>query len=165
MSITRFCVLLMITVAALSIEGLGQEDSGTKKAGFRVIRSPVQRAYNPEFRGKPEQEIESVEHQLSDALRMKDWPLLDKLLSADVLLAGVVAEKPVFIALLKQFDTKYASIEKSEMRIRIHGDVAVVTGIQRADIDIENGSRMSQTIFLNTWKRIDGLWRCVAMSS
>jgi ketosteroid isomerase-like protein len=42
------------------------------------------------------------------------------------------------------------------------GDTAIATGIQKADIDIENGSRFSQTIFLDTWKKIDSKWQCVA---
>ena len=163
MSRTRFCILLTIAVASLSVIATAQE--ATEKKKFQVIRNPVQRVFNPDFRGKPEQEIELLEHQLSDAVRMKDWSLIDKLLSDNVLVAGVIAEKASYLALLKQVDTKYVSIEKSEMRIRVYGDVAVVSGIQRADIDIENGARMSQTIFLNTWKKIDGMWRCIAMAA
>jgi len=129
---------------------------------LRITRNPVVRVFNPEFKGKPEEEIESLEHQLSDAIRTKDASLFQKLLSDNVIVAGVIADKNQFIALLKTVNTTYVSVERSEMRIKMFGDTAIATGIQKADIDIENGSRFSQTIFLDTWKKIDSKWQCVA---
>jgi len=131
---------------------------------MKVVRQPVIREFNAAFKGKPEQEIESYEHQLADAVRLKDGVKLEALLADGVLIAGLIADKKQFIAYLKAVDTKYYSVEKSEMRIQMYGDTAVATGIQKADIDIEGGSRFSQTIFINTWKRIDGVWRCIAFA-
>ncbi len=131
----------------------------------KVVRNPVERVFNPDFMGKPEAEIERLEHSLSDAVRSKDSEALDNLLSETVLIAGLIGTKSQFISLLKAQDTKYYAIEKSEMRIKLYGDTAVTTGIQKADIDIENGSKMSQTIFINTWKLIDGKWHCIAFAN
>jgi hypothetical protein len=132
---------------------------------IKIIRQPVIREFNPAFKGKPEQEIESLEHQLADAIRLRDTVKLEALLADTVLVAGMIANKKQFIAYLKALDTKYYSIEKSDIRIQMYGDSAVATGIQKADIDTENGNRFSQTIFMNTWKRIDGNWRCIAFAN
>ncbi|GEM_PF-5134425 len=160
MRVIRF-VFISITVATTVA---GHAFSQETKA-IKVIRQPVVREFNVAFRGKPEQEIESLEHQLADAVRLKDAVKLDALLADGILVAGLIADKKLFIAYLKAVETKYYSIEKSEMRIQMYGDSAVATGIQKADIDIESGSRFSQTIFMNTWKRIDGVWRCIAFSN
>ena len=155
----RFVAIAMVLAISFIGSALAQETKAIK-----AVRQPVVRRFNPAFKGKPEQEIESVEHQLADAVRLKDAVKLDTLLSDTVLVSGLIGNKKEFIGYLKAVDTKYYSIEKSEMRIQMYGNVAVVTGIQKADIDIEGGSRFSQTIFTNTWKRIDGNWRCIAFA-
>ena len=136
-----------------------------QRKNVKIIRAPVERVFNPAFKGKMEAEIELFEHQLSDAIRTKNEAALSQLLSDTVLIAGLIGTKTQYIALLKTLDTKYHSFEKSEMRIQIYGDTAVATGTQKSDIDIENGSRMSQGIFFDTWKRIDGRWQCIALAN
>ena len=136
-----------------------------KTKAIQIIRKPVVRVFDPSFKGKPEEEIEQLEHELSDAVRNKDGIELGKLLSDSVLIAGLIGNKDQYIALLKAADKKYYSLEKSEMRIQLYGDVAITTGIQKADIDIENGSRLEQTVFLNTWKKIGGQWQCIAVAN
>ena len=159
MRILKFVLILTALVIPFTSHAFSQEVKTMK-----IVRQPVVREFNVAFKGKPEQEIEALEHQLSDAVRLKDSVKLETLLGDGVLVAGLLADKKQFIAYLKAVDTKYYSVEKSEMRIQIYGDTAVATGIQKADIDIEGGSRFSQTIFINTWKRIDGVWRCIAFA-
>ncbi len=160
MRLLRFFVVIVTIIIPLTGYTFSQEPKT-----IRVVRQPVVREFNPTFKGKPEQKIESLEHQLADAIRLKDAVKLDVLLSDTVLVAGLVADKKQFIAFLKATDTKYFSVEKGEMRIQIYGDTAIATGIQKADIDIEGGSRFSQTIFMNTWKLMDGNWRCIAFAN
>ncbi len=160
MQLLRFGVIAMALAITFAGNALSQEIKAMK-----VVRQPVVREFSPAFKGKPEQEIESLEHQLADAVRLKDADKLGGLLSDTILVAGLIADKKQFIAFLKVVDTKYYSIEKSEMRIQMYGDSAIATGIQKVDIDIGSGSRLSQTIFMNTWKRIDGKWRCIAFAN
>jgi ketosteroid isomerase-like protein len=156
----RFVVIAMALVSASAGSALSQEGKTIK-----IVRQSVIREFNPAFKGKGEQEIEALEHQLADALRLKDASKLEVLLSDTVLVAGLIADKKQFIAYLKTTDTNYYSIEKGEMRVQMYGDAAVATGIQKANIDIEGGSRFSQTVFMNTWKRVDGTWRCIAFAN
>ena len=160
----RVSVVLILAFLTLALSGhvLAQE---SKTKAVRVIRAPTERVFNPAFKGKPEAEIELVEHQLSDAIRTKDEVALGRLLAETVLIAGLIGTRDQYVALLKTLDTKYYSIEKSEMRIQMYGDSAVATGTLKSDIDIENGSKMSQGFFFNTWKRIDGRWQCVALAN
>lgn len=159
MQILKFIFILATIVIACASLTFSQEVKTVK-----IVRQPVMREFNAAFKGKPEQEIESLEHQLADAVRLTDGVKLEALLADGVLIAGLIADKKQFIAFLKAVDTKYFSIEKSEMRIQMNGDTAVATGIQKTDIDIDNGSRFSQSVFINTWKHIDGVWRCIAFA-
>ena len=153
-----------VFVVAIAISFIGSAFSQESKA-IKIERQPVIRELNPAFKGRPEQEIESLEHQLADAIRLKDSVKLEALLSDAVLIAGMIADKKQFISFLKVVAPKYYSVEKSGVRIQMHGDSAVATGTQKADIEIEGGSRFSQTIFMNTWKRIDGNWRCIGLAN
>ena len=155
--------LLLIILGLTACESMVAQDAKPKT--MRVIRMPVERIFNPAFKGKAESEIELIEHQLSDALRTTDAAALDKLLSDTVLIAGLIATKDQLIALLKKANTKYNSLEKSEMRIQLYGNTAVAAGTLKSDIDIENGSRMSQSTFFNTWKLITGRWQCIALAN
>lgn len=164
----QYKILIVISAVTALFTGsvYSQKPLETKASKtVEIIRKPVVREFSPAFKNKPEAEIELAEHSLSDAFRTKDAVLLDQLLADTVLVSGLIASKADFITLLTSVQTNYFSIEKSEMRITVYDDVAISTGIQKADIDLENGSRMSQTIFLNTWKKIDGRWQCIAMAN
>jgi ketosteroid isomerase-like protein len=164
----QYKILPVISIVTVLFTGsvYSQKPLETKASKtVEITRKPVVREFNPAFKNKPEAEIELAEHSLSDAFRTKDAVLLDQLLADTVLVSGLIASKTDFITLLTSVQTNYFSIEKSEMRITVYDDVAISTGIQKADIDLENGSRMSQTIFLNTWKKIDGRWQCIAMAN
>jgi ketosteroid isomerase-like protein len=136
-----------------------------KTKAMVVVRTPTERVFNSAFKGKVEAEIELVEHQLSDALRVRDVTALENLLSETVLTSALIGNKAQLIALLKMDATKYFSFEKSDMRIQLYGDTAVATGTLKVDIEIENGSRFSQGTFFNTWKKIDGRWQCIALTN
>ncbi len=155
-SLRLFFLLILITVFFTNIASA----QGVKT--MQIVRQPVVREFNPAFKGKPEQDIELLEHQLADALRLKDAAKLDLILADGVTIAGLIGDKKQFIALWSAVKTKYVTIEKSEMKIQMFGDTAVVSGTHKADIDVEGGSSFSQTSFMNTWKRIDGVWRCIA---
>lgn len=150
----------MIVCGVLCIAAVAQKPEAKKVIANQL---PRERVYNPEFRGKPEEQIELLEHRLSDAIRTKDAEVLNELLADKVLIFGMRGTKQQYAILLRQLDTKFTSIEKSEMRIQIDGDTAVATGVINVDISLENGGTSSQASFLNVWKRIDGAWRCIAL--
>jgi uncharacterized protein (TIGR02246 family) len=131
-----------------------------------TIQKPV-RVFNPEFKGKPEQEIEALEHRLSDAWLQQNTAVLNELHSDDVLIKEVIGNKAQYIALLTAPHLKdtITSIEKVDLRIRIHGDTAIVAGQQMMNIKTRDGASTSTAPFLNVWrKEKDGKWRCIASS-
>ncbi len=140
-------------------------DAQTKTVTFSGPK--VARQFNPEFKGKPEEEIEALEHKLSDAWLSADVAILSELHSDDVLVKEIVGNKAQFIDLLTtpHFRQKLISIEKSEMRIRIYGDTAVVAGRQVMNLRNPDGFSTTTAPFMNVWKRMkDGKWRCVAVA-
>jgi ketosteroid isomerase-like protein len=137
----------------------------TKQMEIQLLK-PV-RVFNPDFRGKPEGQIESLEHKLSDAWVAGDAPTLNDLHADDVLIKDVIGDKTQYIALLTgpAMKNKFISIEKSEMRIRIHGDIAVVTGREDTQMKTPDGASTSTSPFMDVWKKMkDGKWRCIAVA-
>lgn len=153
-------VLAIFIFCLCSVFGLGQTKTMT------VTMLPVARTSNPAFQGKPEQRFETLEHQLSDAERLGDASTVNELLSDRLMILGVNWTRDQWIQLLVSGKGTLVNVEKSDMRIQIFGDTAIVTGTKKVDIKTSNGSRFSQFGFMNTWmKTTSGKWHCIAMAA
>src|SRR5205085_5832539 len=87
MKTSKLVVLVLVILGTFVLCSSAQE---VKKAVAVVIRDPVVREFNPAFKGKPEAEIETLEHQLADALRLKDASKLNALFAESVIIEGVL---------------------------------------------------------------------------
>ena len=151
-------ILILLLVGSAFVTANAQ---ATKE--FKDITPPRQRVFNPESKGKPEEEIEELEHRLSDAWLKRDVASLNEIHSTDVLVNGLTGSKEAYIGFVLQSMGDYTAIEKSKMQIRFHGDTAVVTGQLVVDSKIPNGSNTSFKIFMNVWKKqSDGKWKVIA---
>lgn len=120
----------------------------------------ISQAKNP-----AEKELEDLEFKLSDALVIKDAASLEKLIAEDFTIAGSTITKKSYIDLAKSQHLNFSAIEKSEMRIKIYGETAVISGRTKADRKIENGVSSSIFNFMDVWvKSKNSEWQCVAMS-
>lgn len=164
----KYTSLIIIAIALLVLSNVAAVRAQTKKT-VTVTTPPRVRVFDPALKGKPEAEIESLEHKLSDALLAGDTTLLEEMYSDDLLAAGLLGNKTQYIAYMKQAmkqETKtVTAFEKSEMRIRIHGNTAVVTGQLTMDSRTPNGAGTWVGQFMNVWsKGADGRWQCIATS-
>ena len=133
---------------------------------FTITFPPRERVLNPAFQGKPEQKFEALEHQLSDAERLGDSITLNRLLSDRLVMLGTGWTKDQWVQMLTNGKGTFVNLEKSDMRIRIFGDSAIVTGIQKVDSKRADGGTTYQFGFMNTWIRLtDNEWQCVAMAA
>src|ERR1051325_6447179 len=81
--------------------------------------------------GGDEQAVRQAERDRFAAMVKADVPALDKMLGADLTYThgdGRVIDKAAFLSDFKTGAFKYVSIEPGDMKVRIYGETAVVTG-------------------------------------
>ncbi len=113
---------------------------------------------------KAEQEVRQVENERVQALYRGDAKEIDRLYADDYIMtlgSGTVIGKPDELAIYTTGSRKTQSWEPEDVKIRVYGDGAVVTG--RASVkDILRGqSRDFQFRFTNVWVKQHGRWQIV----
>jgi hypothetical protein len=112
-----------------------------------------------------EQELLKLEDGWANAEVKADVAFLDKILADDWELTGadgVVLPKAQYLASLKSGDNKVSSEVDADMKARVYGDAAVVTGIvtvKETDKGKDVSGRYRGT---DTWIKKAGRWQCVA---
>jgi uncharacterized protein (TIGR02246 family) len=115
-----------------------------------------------------ETEWSSLEDRRCAALIQGDVARLAELLSDDLLWTHSSARqdtKSSFLAALGEGSTRYLEIERSEEKIRVRGDVAVVTGVADMRAIVKDEEKVLRNRYLNVWTREDGRWRMLAWQS
>ena len=131
----------------------------------KVVVSSEKKVRVSQAKNPAEKELEDLEYKLSDALVSKDETVLKELIFDDFSIAGSSITKKSYIEIVKAPQLNFNSVEKSEMRIRIYGETAVVSGRNNTIRKIENGESSSVFNFMDVWvKSKNGNWQCVAMS-
>lgn len=80
--------------------------------------------------GKVEQEILKLEQQWEDALIKADVAVLEKLYADGIIYTHTNAatdDKASYIAKIKSGASKYQSIKRDDIKVRVFGDTAIVT--------------------------------------
>jgi hypothetical protein len=154
----KLIIIAFIILANLTIT------SAQEKKAVVVITSPkkprVSQAKTP-----IEKELEDLEYKLSDALVSKNETLINELISDDFTIAGSTITKKSYIDIVRVPQLIFNSVEKSEMKFKIYGETAVITGRTNVSRKIENGESSSVFSFMDVWvKSKNGVWQCVAMS-
>jgi ketosteroid isomerase-like protein len=78
-----------------------------------------------------EQELINLENEWADALVKHDWVFIDRILADDYVTTdpeGNVSTKAQEIAFLKSRESALTPCVHHEMKVRVYGDAAVVTG-------------------------------------
>jgi Domain of unknown function (DUF4440) len=134
-----------------------------KKVAVTVTRPKqprISQAKNP-----AEKKLEDLEYKLSDALVSKDETIIKELIADDFTIAGSTITKKTYIDIVKMPQLNFSSVEKSEMRIKLYGETAVISGRNNTSRKIENGESSNVFNFMDVWvKSKNGDWQCVAMS-
>lgn len=111
------------------------------------------------------QALMKLENDWAKAGLAGDSAALAKMLSSDYVYTSSDAEMATRADLLngmKAGKTKYETFTVSDMKVRVYGDAAVVTG-KGTTKGMENGKPLDETVrFTDTWVKRDGGWVCVA---
>ena len=112
-----------------------------------------------------EQALIKLENGWADALVRRDVAFLDQILADDFMTtssAGIVSTKAQIVASLKSGEYKFLSAVLDEIKVRIYGDVAIVTGRNTVKSMREGKDISGQERWTDTWIKRDGRWKCVA---
>jgi len=127
----------------------------------------VEKQYAFKKRMSPGQELIKLENGWNDATVKHDWAFFDQILADDYIgtdFDGNVGTKPQFLQSLKSGESVMTSSITDDMKVRIYGDAAVVTGRTTTVNEQYKGKDISgQYRWTDMWvKDYLGRWRCVA---
>ncbi len=108
-----------------------------------------------------EQAILKLEQQWVDALVKADTAVLEKLYTDDLIYthsSGTVDSKASYIDSLKTGKSKYESIERDDVKVRLYGDTAIVTC--RSVIKVNKNTINAR--YIHVYVKQKGVWRMAA---
>jgi ketosteroid isomerase-like protein len=112
-----------------------------------------------------EQELIMLEQQWGDALVKADLVFLDHILGEDYMFTsplGEVLTKAQMLAELKSGEDVVSSVVNHDMKVRVYGNTAVVTGHSTYKEAVKGNDISGEYRWTDTWIRKDGRWQCVA---
>lgn len=109
-----------------------------------------------------EKEIRQLEGDIFAAIQRKDTKKLEGILADDFVyrnpLEGEVA-RAAFLAGLKAIPVEISAIWSEDMKVNVYGDVAVMTGTQKArTLEATGKEVLSATAFTDIFVRRNGRW-------
>ncbi len=113
----------------------------------------------------PEQEVRQVERELTEALGRGDLRAVERIYADDYTLTGADGEfrdKPQRLAALKLSDPKAASRNRDDIKVRVYGDTAVVTGRTLFKELVKGVERTEGRRFTHVFVKRQGQWQMVA---
>jgi ketosteroid isomerase-like protein len=113
-----------------------------------------------------EKEVAGLSVQYTGALVRADTALLDGILADDWMVidpAGNVTTKADAIKSVREGQTRFLSMDKSQAKVRCYGEAAVVTGLLHARLTIGGQGFDNPVRFTEVYVRRAGRWRCVSI--
>jgi len=109
--------------------------------------------------------IVALEKLWNQAYKSADTKALDSILDDSIVLInddGSIQSKKEFLASVKATNAQEQQVAPEFLKVEVHGEVAVATGILRVK-GVENGKSYSRRErFVDTWLRKGDGWVCIA---
>lgn len=116
-----------------------------------------------------EQEIRKLEAASREATLKNDAAALNQLLADSWMntnAGGTVTTKSQLMEILKTNPFKFISIENDDVKVRIYGDAAVVTGRSKSTrVGRDNALVTGEVRFTRVYAKPEGRWQVVAAQS
>jgi ketosteroid isomerase-like protein len=113
-------------------------------------------------------ELLRLEARRCDAMVAADIDELASLLAESLIWTHASARQDTgasFLAGIRAGTTRYLEMKRSDERVRVHGDVAVVTGLVHMRANIKGEEKQLSNGYTNVWVKANGSWRMVAWQS
>jgi len=115
-----------------------------------------------------EKEILALDDQRYKAMIGNDLATLDKLLHPDLVYthsSAMVDTKASYLEALRSGKTRYQSAERSEQKVRLYGDTALLTGRAQMQVEIDAQPKSIKLRFLVVWTKTPQGWKFVGWQS
>ena len=141
-------------------------EAGYSAEGARFFLSLAKEWRDSTQTESAEQQLIRLENNWNDAIVKHDWAFFDQILAEDYISTnfdGSVGTKAGFLEFLKSGESVMASSIVDDMKVRIYGDAAVVTGRFTTVRELYQGKNLSGRYrFTDTWGKRAGQWQGVA---
>jgi ketosteroid isomerase-like protein len=145
----RTAIAVSVVVLALAVAVQAQTPAQTKSGGV-------------------EQELIKLENEWADAWVKRDVAFFDRIIADDYTWTspwGEVWTKAQDLALVKSGKDVIKSWVLADIKVRVYGDTAVVTGRNTVKETYKSEDVSGQNRWTHTWVKRAGRWQCVAAHS
>src|SRR5262249_35207976 len=112
-----------------------------------------------------EQQIIAAERKLFEALKNQDANAIGKLLADDFQFRNAGDEpmdKTAFLKAATSVEGTILSVDSDNMRVQIYGDLAVLSGSQKAVVRLKDGKQVGgEGVFTDIFRKRNGQWLLV----
>jgi ketosteroid isomerase-like protein len=115
-----------------------------------------------------EQDILALEERRCAAMSKNDIAALEGMFHDDLIYthsSAVVDTRASYLEALKSGHTRYHSVQRSEEKVRVCGDTALVTGRAIIDVTVKGEKKHLDTRFLDVWTKTPQGWKFIAWQS
>lgn len=115
-----------------------------------------------------EQAIRQLENERVPALLRGDTAFIERVYADDYVVTGangVVRTRAAVVADMKSGAQMFESMTNDDVKVRVYGDTAIVTGRTKQKGQYKGQASLSPTMFTRVYVRRDGRWQLVANSS
>ena len=112
--------------------------------------------------GRTVESILRLERETMDAIRAKDSKALERILTADFVYRtpGAELSRAEFLQNIASLPGRILSVEGTELRVNIYGEAAVLTGVQRSRLKLDDGAEHESAVaFTDIFVKQGGRWR------
>ena len=111
-----------------------------------------------------EARLKQSEQRIFQAIQARDIPALEAELAEDFVLyshGNPEQDRASFLAAIREMPFQILEIRGEEVRVRVLGDVALVSGIQRARVAMPDSGAVvnAATAFVDAFARTEAGWR------
>ena len=138
-------------ITAQNFHGHDAKEPGVNKAGMNSARAV-------------EDEVRRVEFEWGEAFERKDLATLDRLMADEYILTdplGNVRSKAESLAAIESNQINFESTESDDVKVRINGDTAVVTGRSTFRGRYKGWSMAGRYQYTDVLVRRRGAWKAV----
>lgn len=113
-------------------------------------------------------EIEQLEDRRFAAMVAEDFKALEAMVHDELVYthsSALVDTKASWLESMRSRKTRYREVKCKNRKVRVYGDVALVTGRAEIEAEVEGKPKSLRLLFLNVWTRTPQGWKFVAWQS
>lgn len=115
-----------------------------------------------------EQDVLALEEKRCAALAANDIATLEGMLHDDLIYthsSAKVETRAMYLDALKSGATRYHGVKRSEEKVRVCGDAALVTGHAAIDVTVQGEHKLIDARYLLVWTKTPKGWKFIAWQS